>query len=211
MINPLVPVYVGMHTKGKLEGLQSISTSSFMNSFCKAMHDEQNAICHWCYSSRYQAYRKSLREVLEKNFEFLTKTELTDVEASAIPITSIYCRIESFGEVANDIQAENYIRIIKTHPLVKFGIWTKRPLTYIRAMKKLGGKPDNCTLVFSSHFINCISKPFNWESGFIDHVFTVFDKEHAEDANINCGSKKCMDCLMCYTKGDPFFINEILK
>ena len=47
---------------------------------------------------------------------------------------------------------------------------------------------------------------------FIDKVFTVYDKEHAQDVNINCGARSCAECQRCYHKSEGIeYINELLK
>ena len=50
----------------------------------------------------------------------------------------------------------------------------------------------------------------------MDKTFTVYDKPgqaalEASGGCINCGSRKCLDCLLCYTKNDVRAINESLK
>ena len=43
-------------------------------------------------------------------------------------------------------------------------------------------------------------------------TFTVWDKETAKTVNINCGDRKCIDCLACYKKNSKITaINEIIK
>ena len=48
---------------------------------------------------------------------------------------------------------------------------------------------------------------------FIDHVFTVYDKNTIKENNIdiNCGGKDCLGCQQCYHKGTEFYIREKLK
>jgi hypothetical protein len=65
-------------------------------------------------------------------------------------------------------------------------------------------------IVLSSLFINQERKnPFP----FVDKVFTVYDEEHIEKNNIaiNCGSKNCFNCGLCYEKNEVQTINEKLK
>ena len=48
---------------------------------------------------------------------------------------------------------------------------------------------------------------------FVDHVFTVYTKEYIKENNIdvNCGSKNCLGCQLCYNKDTEFHIREQLK
>ena len=48
---------------------------------------------------------------------------------------------------------------------------------------------------------------------FVDHVFTVYDKKFIEENNIeiNCGSRDCLGCQLCYHGDTEFYINEKLK
>ena len=44
-------------------------------------------------------------------------------------------------------------------------------------------------------------------------VFTVYTEKHATDNNItiNCGTRKCLNCLKCYKNNNIVIINELLK
>ena len=78
-------------------------------------------------------------------------------------------------------------------------------------------KPDNLIIIISSLFLNTQwnyeTLPYSSKYWFIDKIFTVYSKKYINDNNIqvNCGSKKCLDCKLCYTKNSIKFINEILK
>ena len=133
-----------------------------------------------------------------------------------------YLRIESFGDVANVIQARNYIRIIKAFPEKRCAIWTKNIAIWDTAFKAEGGKPKNTTFVLSSPYMNKpVSRTILENFPFIDHVFTVYDKKYAKQHNIkiNCGGRKCMECIIkkinCYYRvnkdNDTFYINELKK
>jgi hypothetical protein len=69
-----------------------------------------------------------------------------------------------------------------------------------------GKKPENLIIIKSSKYLNDISLS-------LGKVFTVFTKEYIKENNvsINCGDKKCIDCLICYTQNNTKFINEKLK
>ena len=164
--------------------------------------------------------RKSLEEHLRQNFYKLNKRLLTPKEAKAVEITTQLGRIESFGDVASVTQARNYIRIIKAHPRTRFGIWSKNWGIWLVAFKKEGGKPANCTYVYSSMNINQPDTPNPRMLPYVDHVFTVWDKEHydaviAADPKSECAGLSCKQCRKCYHKananGSTFYINERLR
>ena len=48
---------------------------------------------------------------------------------------------------------------------------------------------------------------------FVDHVFTVYDKDYIEanNVNVNCGARSCLGCQHCYRKDTEFYVNEKLK
>ena len=48
---------------------------------------------------------------------------------------------------------------------------------------------------------------------FVDHVFTVYDKDYIEanNVNVNCGARSCLGCQLCYHKDTEFYVNEKLK
>ena len=106
----------------------------------------------------------------------------------------------------------NYLRIIKTHPWINFGVWTKNVPLWIRAFALEGGKPVNMKFIVSSPKINeKVEIPEEWLP-YIDHRFTVYDAEFAREHSIviNCGGAKCATCRNCYGEG-PFDVCEILK
>ena len=127
-----------------------------------------------------------------------------------------YLRIESFGDIANVIQARNYIRIIKAFPEKRCAIWSKNILIWKEAFD-LEGKPKNTTYIHSSGTVNKIDDIDKEKYSFVDHVFTVFDKNYVKKNNIviNCGGKKCLECIKarknCYFRNNTFYINEQLK
>ena len=75
---------------------------------------------------------------------------------------------------------------------------------------KRRAKPDNLIIIRSSMFINKAVKPGYW---FVDKTFTVYDKEYikANQVDINCGARDCINCLKCYTHNDKREIREKLK
>ena len=126
--------------------------------------------------------------------------------------TNDYGRIESFGDVASIICARNYLRIIRSHPHIKFGVWTKNVNIWMHAFELEGGKPENMKFIVSSPYTNHpVDIPEEWMP-VVDHRFTVYTKEYAEEhgIEINCGGRKCATCMNCYING-PFDIAELMK
>ena len=199
--------YTVNHT-GKMEGMQSISTSVIENSRCAKNAQIKGSICEKCFASKQVKIFPSMQKPLAKNQEILTSRILDDHEIPTI--YAKYFRFESFGDLNNDIQVINYFKHCYKNPDVKFALWTKNPDYIATAIKKGYEKPNNLNIVLSSLFIN-VQRKTRYE--FVDKVFTVYDKQHIgeNETNINCGSRSCFKCGLCYEKNDVKIINEKLK
>lgn len=195
------------HT-GKMEGMISLSTAVTTSERCKKNAEIKGSICEKCYASTMMKRYPTMKTPMEKNQEILT-AEILPFEK--LPrINALYFRFESFGDLNNDIQVINYFNLCYKNPNVKFALWTKNP-DYIEAAISQGyKKPENLNIVLSSLFINKERKIVH---DFVDKVFTVYDKKHASenDVNINCGAKSCFSCGLCYNKNGVKVVNEILK
>lgn len=200
------PVHVTTHT-GKLEGIPSVSTSCLCNRMCMARAKDPRLICSKCYSVSLQMKRTNLANAMKQNYEVLTKP----VADGDLPrFTAKYVRIESFGDVANQVQAENYIRMVRLSPRTRFAAWTKNLAIWIAAFKRVG-KPANMTLVYSDPVIGGSVKPGELVGGeWVDHVFAVLPK-NTPDERINCGGRHCLSCLRCYRKNTARMVYEKLK
>lgn len=212
----MVTIHVTNHSKGtKMEGIQSISTTCLANPICQKRKEEPGSVCQRCYAANLCRLRKSLDCRLSANYSALTTHLLTKKEAAAVPVTSRVVRIESFGDVANVTQARNYLRIIKGHPLQRFGIWSKNPGIWLAAFKT-EGKPTNCTYVHSSMNVNQPDQLDPRFAKYADHIFTVWDKETypgviKKSPRTECAGISCMNCLKCYRKNSSRHINERLR
>ena len=199
--------YTVNHT-GKMEGMQSISTSVIENKRCAKNAQIKGSICEKCFASKQVKIFPSMQKPLAKNQEILTSRILDDHEIPTI--YAKYFRFESFGDLNNEIQVINYFLHCYKNPDVKFALWTKNP-DYIEKALSMGyEKPSNLNIVLSSLFINVERKN---KYDFVDKVFTVYDKQYIEEneTNINCGSRSCFKCGLCYEKNDIKIINEKLK
>ena len=193
---------------GKMSGMVSISTSVTTNERCKKNASIEGSICEKCFAAKQMKMYKNMEKPMVENQRILT-SEILPMEKLPT-INNLYFRFESFGDLNNAIQVKNYFNICYKNPRVKFALWTKNPDYVAEAIADGYTKPDNLNIVLSSLFINEERKnPFP----FVDKVFTVYDKEHIEENNvvINCGSKNCFSCGLCYEKNGVQTINEKLK
>ena len=210
-------LWIVNHNANKLEGISSISSSVYDNCFCKAWRNMKDCICRYCYSHNQQSYQTGLKEHSILN-GIILRNILIPVKAFKMGLKIIYkyLRIESFGDVANIVQARNYIRIIKAFPQKRCAIWTKNYRIWLKAFE-IEGKPNNTTFVVSSPILNKPIELTEEEKTLVDHVFTVYTKEFAKKNGIiiNCGGRKCMECIKakkaCYYRNTEFYINELKK
>lgn len=227
---------VTKYTEGdKMEGMDGCSTTCIFNEFCKKMQAAgKDCICSSCYAANManrfkwnkpdnngedKKYLKTSKEISSRIYE--------DYEIPVLNVKNSYgvFRIESFGELINTNHAVNLIKLIKKNPGVNFGWWTKRPELIARALKNLNLSAewlkDNCNVIYSNPWKNSVRdgktidvmKVVN-KYAFINGVFTVYTADYAYKNNvfINCGNKKCLQCLNCYTYHENIFmINEIVK
>ena len=209
-------LWIVNHMALKLEGISSISSSVCDNALCAIKQKIKDCICAFCYAFNQQSYQTGLKEHNILNGIILRNVLIPVSAFKCLKILFPYLRIESFGDVANVIQARNYIRIIKAFPEKRCAIWSKNILIWEQAFK-LEGKPNNTTYVHSSHKLN---KPDNLDLkrfAFVDHIFTVYTKKYIKENNvkINCGGRKCLECIMkkinCYYRNTEFYINEEKK
>jgi len=198
----------GSHTlhvsklQAKMEGILSISSSVSDNPFCKKNATIPGSVCSKCYATRGIKRFKSLKSLLEKNTEVLSKVRFTKEDIPFFNDTIF--RFQSHGEINTTLEVENYMTICDANPHCTFTLWTKRPNIVNKVLSKRE-KPANMILIHSSLMVDREEKlPENF-----DKVFTVFS---SEDAGINCGAKSCITCRKCYNLEDKtVFVREKLK
>ena len=199
------------HT-GKMEGINSIGTSCADNPFCIKRRENGDSVCSHCYAITYMKMRRALKNHLKENAEILT-TQL--LEGRGIPVTNAQIfRFESFGDLYNATHLENYVLICERNPFTSFGLWTKNTWLLDEVFNKKGiQKPNNLSIVVSSPMLNKQMELDRERFWFVDHVFTVYNKDFidANDVEINCGSRSCLGCQLCYHKDTEFYIREQLK
>lgn len=200
------------HT-GKMENMISISTSCKENEFCKSMQQIKGSICEKCYAKTQLNYQPSTANKYAQSTLDLTLRLLNFEEIPSIDSVTGTCRLEAFGELNNTIQVLNYFNICEKNPDINFSVWTKRPDLINEVINILGHqKPENLNIIWSTLMIN--GSPAIGKYNFVDGYFTVYTPEYAQQHNIkiNCGGRKCVDCLECYDYHDGIFIiNELLK
>jgi len=191
---------------GKLTGISSLNTDPFSNPFCMKMSKQPNNVCSQCYSqAMLKAYRKACQKPWKENGEILSERLLTPQELPKI--NKEVFRFSAHGEIINTTMYKNYLAIAKANPGTTFAIWTKRKDIISKV-----GKCDlgNVILIYSSPSLDKV--PSDVPKNF-DKVFTVFTPEVAlaNGVEVNCGKKKCIECMLCYTHNDVTYINEIIK
>lgn len=209
IIEGIKKLHITTNHTGKMLGINSISTSCKLNKRCANNAKVKGSICEKCYAQRLVAFRESLRDHLDNNFELLTKCVIPEEDLPVI--NANYFRIEAFGDLANTTQAINYLNLIRKNPHTFFAWWTKNPDFIEKAFKKTGyEKPANCNILQSALMIN---KPIKKRYWFIDKIFTVFNKKYIKEngIEINCGARSCLKCHKCYEKNDIVYINEQQK
>lgn len=197
---------------GKMKGINSIGTSCANNPHCIERRKNGESVCSKCYAATYMKMRNELKRRLEYNAVMLSEGIIAEDE---LPIISdeIF-RFESFGDLYNETHLENYIRICRKNPNTKFALYTKNIwiLEGVFETRQII-KPDNLSIIVSSPLLN---KPMEMDRDkfwFVDHVFTVYDKNCIAEKNIdiNCGAKSCFGCQICYHRDSAFSVREKLK
>ena len=197
---------------GKMKGINSIGTSCASNPFCIKRRENGDSVCSKCYATTYLKMRKSLQEHLEENAKILSTRLLKENE---IPVTNAQIfRFESFGDLYDTTHLANFVLICERNPYTKFGLWTKNTWVLDELFNKNNvKKPNNLSIVVSSPMLNKEIKLDQKKFWFVDHIFTVYDKKFIaeNDVDINCGSRNCLGCQVCYHRDTDLYIREKLK
>jgi len=202
-------IHFTLNHTGKMEGMQSLSTSCLMNPACLARMKDPDSICSKCFAAAMHKRYSALGLRLAHNTQALSE-KLYSINELPI-VNAAFFRLESFGDLVSVTQAQNYLRLCERNPWTRFALWTKNPGYLARAIELEGSKPDNLSVILSSPYMNTTCDAGRWD--FVDKTFTVWTKDaiNAQNVQINCGSRKCLDCMLCYTKNDVTAINESLK
>jgi len=189
---------------GKMEGIPSINTPTTGNKFCEMMA-KKNTVCKSCYARRNESFRKSLVPAFTKNVD-----PLTDRNYKPEILNHKIIRFHSYGELISPTHLANFIKIALVNPDTFFALWTKRA-NYVQDYIRRGGVvPSNINFIYSNPIVNVEMK--TPPKGF-HKVFNVHDWKtlKTNDVKINCGSKSCLGCMICYSKNDIKVVNEKRK
>lgn len=197
---------------GKLEGINSINTSVLNNAFCNKMRKgnevlkrtELSIVCEACYAATLEKQYTNLHKAITRNDSLLSDAPLP---IRYIPvIMDRVLRFHSLGELINIQHLDNFCTIANYNPETFFVLWSKRT-DLINKYFSDNDKPINLSLIYSSPKVGKIEKL----PPYFDKVFTVHAKKPSDNTiNINCHSK-CKDCMLCYSKNDVIYINEVVK
>ena len=210
------------HT-GKMEKIQSISTSVLLNSFCQNNRKKLGSVCSHCYAENLANMYSALAARLARNTEVLTSGvipwDLLPTIETKVGEETIF-RFEAFGDIINETQLYNYYMITRKNPFVRFSLYTKRYSLVTKFFEREDiDVPPNLTIVFSSLMLNTpidINKLKGhgmFRKGQIKS-FTVYSKDYImkhPELKINCGARCCNTCRLCYLKNEVEEIREILK
>lgn len=200
------PIRVSTSLGGKMKDVYAISTLSLCNALCLKRMQNSRLVCAHCYVKK-SLYICAVLNYVQNSFILMNYELPTDwipVFNPAIADKHPYIRIESFGDLANVLQAENYIRIVYANPVFKFGAWTKNPAFMARAIIKYG-KPCNLSTVFSMSVVDAMDTNTRFDR-FFDHKFIVVTNQNIKDSFLlkdgfypcKCGKRSCIECHACY-------------
>lgn len=207
-------VFCTGHT-GKMFGITSCSTCAACNTRCKARYEAcaADCICTKCFAFSQMAYQKSTGLKYARNTELLTKIELNPLWIPELTDNDIF-RFESFGDLNNTTQFNNYALIAEMRPDVVHTLWTKNPDIIAAAIDAGAGIPANMIIIYSSPIINHVAAGMLKKYWFINKLFTVWSSEEAAKKagyTINCGARDCNVCRRCYRFNSEKLIHELLK
>ena len=190
---------------GKMLGIPSLNTDTTSNEFCQSMYNsnKDNLICKECYSmNMLNTFRKNCKPKFLNNSKFLSEKIH---EAEYLPVCpSTVGRFHSHGELINTNHLYNLVNICHNQPRTTFTLWTKRKNIVSRVFNK-HEKPENLILVYSNPYVDKLDVEL---PKYFDKVFNNVSKE---SSIVNC-SKKCLECMMCYTLGNKTTqIIEVIK
>jgi len=231
LMKGIVKLSYGM--SGKMYNVLSLSTNCVNCPRCIQRHKNPNSICYDCYAMKQLEkpnYKNTnMIKAFNHNADALTTKVLSDAECMDIAKEIVFAliknethllRIESFGDLHNEIHAMNYINIcaavdfvsFEENYKVKIGFWTKNFDYLCNAFQKCNeftktSFRHSTSVVLSSVFKNikisdCIVEKVEKILGMRVKTFTVM----TENSDIiNCGKRACATCEKCYTKDNEIY------
>lgn len=193
--------------KGKMQGMTSLNTAAMVSARCRENCKKPGTTCFYCYSM-FQEYAYPLMIGPGMNNSYLLTERVYSLDE--LPFLNLaWLRINAFGSILNEIHFINIVNLAKKNPHCLVVVWDDQWALIQKVLNDLG-KPANLQLIFSVRKIDSTKKiPL---PQYFDKIFRVFSKEFAEREaiKINC-QRKCVDCMLCYSKNDVVEINEILR
>lgn len=186
----------------KMQGVISLSTYIGNNVFCQARCNNcDNAICKYCYAASLTNQRYHLKMKLIRIMAIFTSVELLKNDIPVLDNTIYkYFRFESFGDINNVLQVNNYNLIALVNSNINFTWWTKNPGIVQNAINNGMSLSNNIVIGLSSLYLNTLEMEKAKKYSFIRFLFTVYDDDYITEHNIkiNCGAKHCISCGICY-------------
>lgn len=208
------------HT-AKMAGMISYSTSVECNRFCLARMHCNCAVCKHCFAYRQLGIYADQRKKLKRAHAIATRCEWSIADIPYIDNAIYkYFRLESFGDINNTLQVNNYNILVDTLGKlygIKTTLWSKNPGIIQNAINNGLQLSPYLTIGLSSLELNKPEIDKAKKYSFIRFLFTVYDENYISEhnVNINCGGRHCLSCLNCYEKaantGTLILINEKLK
>ena len=204
--------------QGKMTLIPSLSTNKKLNEHCLKMSKSGNpdCICTHCYVDKTMAMYPRLNESLTNNTNILSGRELTSSELKEIAsffLNTAIARFESFGDLNNETQLLNYVRIARAARHTKFALYTKQYYIVRKYFESGHRFPDNMTLVLSSPYIDHVLTPELVElfKQYHRRVITFTVTRDKTNPGINCGKRRCVECRNCYDARNPRDVIEYIK
>lgn len=205
----------------KMQGVISLSTYVGNNTFCVARCNNcPGAICKYCYANSLTKQRFFLKMKLIRIMAIFTTIELQSYDIPVLDKNIYpYFRFESFGDLNNKLQFQNYNLFARVNSDINCTIWTKNPGIIQACINGGLSLSNNLVIGLSSLYLNTPEIDKAKKYSFIRFLFTVYDDQYIQDNNIiiNCGAKHCITCGICYKylheykNGGLYIINERKK
>lgn len=219
--------------KGKMSGMQSLSTTCKANDFCRARiemaaeiaaldySDDDDGkkviICGGCFSEdQANHYGRDYIKPFLYNLYILNRF-IIPVDILPVMNCRVF-RIESFGDLQGEPQQINFFNIMNVNPKTRFSQWSKNPGIIARVLLGVCNRPENVKFIYSELILNSTRtlEDIKDRWPFFDAIFRVFTlpylKRHPE-IKINCGANHCLTCgNSCYDgDGSATEINEVFN
>ena len=117
-----------LNMSGKMADIKCLSTSNLCNPFCACRNNSPALICNKCFADSTCSRYAALRTNMERNTDILTSVMIPVEEWPLLnSVEDPIFRFESFGDLVNEIQAQNYMNMARRNPKTRFALWTKNP------------------------------------------------------------------------------------